>query len=260
MKNIGPQITLLFLAMTLLSWSQQENRLIRQGNRQYDDGNYKKAEIDYIKSTQAEKASHKGFYNLGDAWYMQKNYLQASAAFDTLRTFKMDDETRSKSYYNLGNSLLKAAIDSAQLAQQVLPPGIEAYKQSLRLNPADTDAKYNLAYAQKLLEKSQQQQQQQNKDKQDKKDDKQDQQKQDQKKQDEQKQDQQKQDQQKEDQAKQDQQQQDQQQQQGQPMQISKEDAERILEALKNDEKQTLEKLTEAKIKTIRVVKSDKDW
>jgi len=249
MKNKGPQITILFLAMTLISWSQQENRLIRQGNRQYDDGNYKKAEIDYIKSTQAEKASHKGFYNLGDAWYMQKNYLQASAAFDTLRTFKMDDETRSKSYYNLGNSLLKAAIDSAQLAQQVLPPSIEAYKQSLRLNPVDTDAKYNLAYAQKLLEKSQQQQQQ-NKDKQDKKDDKQDQQKQDQPKEDQAKQDQQQ----------QDQQQQDQQQQQGQPMQISKEDAERILEALKNDEKQTLEKLTEAKIKTIRVVKSDKDW
>jgi Ca-activated chloride channel homolog len=249
MKNKGLHITFLFLVMTMPSWSQQENRLIRQGNRQYDDGNYKKAEIDYIKSTQSDKASHKGFYNLGDAWYMQQNYLQASAAFDTLRTFKMDDETRSKSYYNLGNSLLKAAIDSAQLAQQVLPAGIEAYKQSLRLNPADTDAKYNLAYAQKLLEKSQQQQQQ-NKDKQDNKDQKQDQQKEDQ----------QKQDQQKEDQAKQDQQQQDQQQQQAQPQQISKEDAERILEALKNDEKQTLEKLTEAKIKTIRVVKSEKDW
>jgi Ca-activated chloride channel homolog len=253
MKNIGPQLTLLFLAMTLLSWSQQENRLIRQGNREYEDGNYKKAEINYIKSTQSEKASHKGFYNLGDSWYMQKNYLQASAAFDTLRTFKMDDETRSKSYYNLGNSLLKAGIDSAQLAQQVLPQSIEAYKQSLRLNPADSDAKYNLAYAQKLLDKSKKQQQQQNKDN---KDQKQDQQKQDQQKQDQQKQDQQKQDQQKQDQAKQDQQQQ----QQGQPQQISKEDAERILEALKNDEKQTLEKLTEAKIKTMRVVKSDKDW
>lgn len=253
MKYKGPHITLLFLAMTLVSWSQQENRLIRQGNRQYEDGNYKKAEIDYFKSTQSGKASHKGFYNLGDSWYMQKNYLQASAAFDTLRTFKMDDETRSKSYYNLGNSLLKAGIDSAQLAQQVLPRSIEAYKQSLRLNPADTDAKYNLAYAQKLLEKSQQQQQ--NKDKKDQKD-----QKQDQKKQDQQKQDEQKQDQQKQDQAKQDQQQQEQQQQQGKPQQISKEDAERILEALKNDEKQTLEKLTEAKIKTIRVVKSDKDW
>ncbi|MCK9398482.1 MAG: hypothetical protein M0Q51_00620 [Bacteroidales bacterium] len=252
MKNKRSYIFLLFMTMTLLSWSQQENRYIRQGNKQYEDGDYKKAEIDYLKSTQSGKASHKGFYNLGDAWYMQKNYLQASAAFDTLRTFKMDDETRSKSYYNLGNSLLKAALDSAQLAQQVLPPGIEAYKQSLRLNPADADAKYNLAYAQRLLDKSQQQQQKQ--DQQDQKDQQQDQKKQDQQ------QNQDQQDQQKEDDAKQDQQQQDQQQQQAQPQQISKEDAERILEALKNDEKQTLEKLKEAKIKTIRVVKSEKDW
>jgi Ca-activated chloride channel family protein len=255
MKFKRSHIILLFMATTLLSWSQQENRYIRQGNRQYDDGNYKKAEIDYLKSTQSGEASHKGFYNLGDAWYMQKNYKQASAAFDTLRTFKMDDETRSKAWYNLGNALLKTAIDSAQLAQKALPPGIEAYKQSLRLNPADTDAKYNLAYAQRLLDKSQQQQQ--NKDKQDNKDQK-DQQKQDQQKQDQQQNQDQK-DQQKEDQAKQDQQQ-DQQQQQAQPQQISKEDAERILEALKNDEKQTLEKLEQAKIKTIRVVKSEKDW
>jgi Ca-activated chloride channel homolog len=260
MKFKGPYITILFMAMTLLSWSQQENHLIRQGNREYDDGNYKKAEIDYIKSTQAPKASHKGFYNLGDSWYMQKDYLQAAAAFDTLKTFKMDDRTRSDSYYNLGNSLLKAGIDSAQLAQKVLPRSIEAYKQSLRLNPNDTNAKYNLAYAQKLLDKSQKQQQQQNKDNKDQNQDKQkqDQQKQDQQKQDQQKQDQQKQDQQKQDQARQDQQKQDQQ--KGQAQQISKEDAERILDALKNDEKQTLEKLSEAKIKSMRVVKSDKDW
>jgi Ca-activated chloride channel homolog len=254
MKSIRSHIILLFLAMTLLSWSQQENRLIRQGNRQYDQEKYKEAEIDYLKSVQSRQASHKGFYNLGDAWYMQKNYIQASVAFDTLRTFKMDDETRSKSYYNLGNSLLKASIDSAQLAQKFLPASVEAYKQSLRLEPDDADAKYNLAYAQKLLDKSQQQQQQQqqkNQDKQDKQDQKQDQQQQDQQK--EQQQEQQK------DQAQQDQNK-DQQQQQAQPQQISKEDAERILEALKNDEKETLEKLKEAKIQTIRVVKSDKDW
>ncbi len=258
MKSKRSHIILLFMAMTMFSWSQQENRLIRQGNRQYDDGNYKKAEINYLKSTQSGKASHKGFYNLGDAWYMQKDYMQASAAFDTLRTFKMDDATRSKSYYNLGNSLLKVSIDSAKLAQKTLPASIEAYKQSLRLNPADTDAKYNLAYAQKMLSKSQSQQQQQKQDKQDKQDQKQDQQK-DQQKQDQDKQDQQKQDQQQQ-QAKQDQQQQDQQKQQAQSQQISKEDAERILEALKNDEKQTLEKINQAKIKSVRVVKTDKDW
>ena len=251
MKNIRSHMILLFLAMTLVSWSQQENRLIRQGNRQYDDGKYKDAEIDYLKSVQSKNSSHKGFFNLGNAWYMQNNYVQAAAAFDTLRTFKLDDETRSKSYYNLGNSLLKASKDSAQLAQKFLPASIESYKQSLRLNPDDQDAKYNLAYAQKLLQKSQQQQENQDQ-KQDKKQDQQKDQKQDQQKE-QQQQDQQKQDQ---EQAQQDQQQQ----QQSQPQQISKEDAERILEALKNDEKETLEKLKQAKIQTTRVIRTDKDW
>jgi Mg-chelatase subunit ChlI len=251
MKAKRSHIIILFMAMTLISWSQQENRLIRQGNRHYDDGKYKEAEINYLKSVQTGKASHKGFYNLGDAWYMQENYLQASAAFDTLRTFKMDDETRSKTYYNLGNSLLKASVDSAELAQQLLPASIDAYKQSLRLNPEDTDAKYNLAYAQKLLDKSQQQQQQ-NQDNKDQQDKEQDQQQDQEQKQDQQKQDQEQQNKQDQEQAKQDQQQQQQ--------QISKEDAERILEALKNDEKETLEKLQQAKIQSTRVVKTEKDW
>jgi Ca-activated chloride channel homolog len=262
MKLNRIHIVIFFLAVAMQSWSQQENRLIRHGNRQYDDGEYKEAEINYLKSTQAKNASHKGFYNLGDAWYMQKNYLQASAAFDTLRTFKMDDDVRAKAYYNFGNAMLKAAQDSAELAQKLLPASVEAYKQSLRLQPDDADAKYNLAYAQKLLDKSQQQQQQ-NQDKQDQQN--QDQQNQDQQKQDQQQQDQQKQDQQKQDQQQQDQQNseqanQDQQQQQQQPQQISKEDAERILEALKNDEKETLEKLKDAKIQSVRVVKTEKDW
>jgi hypothetical protein len=249
MKRLRYYIILLFLAMTLISWSQQENRLIRQGNRQYDDGNYKEAEIDYLKSVQSKNSSHKGFFNLGNAWYMQNNYVQAAAAFDTLRTFKMNDETRSNSYYNLGNSLLKASKDSTQLAQKFLPASIESYKQALRLNPDDQDAKYNLAYAQKLLQKSQQeQQQQQNKD-----------QKQDQKQDQDQKQEQQEQREQ-EQEKEQAQQEQQQQQQQSQPQQISKEDAERILEALKNDEKETLEKLKQAKIQSTRVIKTDKDW
>jgi hypothetical protein len=253
MKNKRSHIILLFLAMALFSWSQQENRLIRQGNREYNDSNYKEAEIDYIKSLQSGKPTHKGFFNLGNTWYMQENYLQAAGAFDTLRTFKLDDDTRSKSYYNLGNSMLKAALDSAQLAQELLPSTIEAYKQSLRLNPEDTDAKYNLAYAQKLLRESEQQQQQQNQ--------QQNQENQEEEQQEQQQnQEQQNQEQEQQQQQQQQQEQQQQQQQQTEQQEISKEDAERILEALKNDEKQTLEKLKQAKIQSMRVIKSDKDW
>jgi Mg-chelatase subunit ChlI len=236
--------------MAGLVQAQQDTRHIRQGNRYYDDGEYKKAEIEYIKSTESSRTPHKGIYNLGNALYMQDNYSQAAAAYDTLRTFKMDDRTRSGTYYNLGNSLLKVAIDSTHLAGQLLPQSIEAYKNSLRINPEDADAKYNLAYAQKLLQKTQQQQQQQQQQNQDKNED----QKQDQQKQDQQQQQQQQDRQQNEDMADQSSQQ------QGQPQQISKEDAERILEALKNDEKETLENLMQAQIKSTRVVKSEKDW
>jgi Ca-activated chloride channel homolog len=258
MKLNAIHITVLLLLLGMNGMAQQDNRHIRQGNSYYDEGQYKKAEIEYLKSAQSPKTAPKGIYNLGDALYMQNNYMQATAAFDSLRTFKLDDETRAKTYYNLGNSLLKVAIDSSQMAGQVLPQSIEAYKNSLRLNPQDADARYNLAYAQKMLQQNQQQQNQQNqqnKDQQNKDQQKQDQQKQDQK----QNQDQQQQNQ---DQQKDNQQadQNQQQQQQGQPQQISKEDAERILEALKNDEKQTLEKLKEAQIQTTRVVKSEKDW
>jgi Mg-chelatase subunit ChlI len=253
MKTIQVHIVLLFILISQLLQAQQETRHIRQGNRYYNDEEYKKAEIEYIKSAQSAKTAPKGIYNLGDALYMQNNYLQAAAAFDTLRTFRVDDDIRAKTYYNLGNSLLKLAIDSAQVAGEALAQSIDAYKNSLRLNPADGDAKYNLAYAQKMLEKTQQQQQQQEQNQ-----DKQDQQKQDQQKQEEQKNEQQQdqEQQQKEEQADQQQQQQ----QQSKPQEISKEDAERILEALKNDEKETLEKLKQAQIRATRVVKSEKDW
>lgn len=50
---------------------------------------------------------------------------------------------------------------------------VEAFKQSLRLNPADDETRYNLALAQKLLENQQNENQDQNQDQQnqDKKED-----------------------------------------------------------------------------------------
>ena len=247
---------MILLAIPAGAWAQKGDKLVRQGNKYFDKGNYKEAEIRYLKSLQSKGEQHKGLYNLGDAFYMQNNYKDATAAFDSLRTFKMDDATRSGAYYNLGNSLLKLAKDSAQLAGQALPASIESYKQSLILNPKDTDTKYNLAYAQRLLKQQQQQQQnkqeQQNKDQQDQDKQQKSQQQNQQDQQDKQKQEQK--------QAQQQQAQQQDQQQQAKPEQISKEDAERMLEALKNDEKQTLEKLKKAQVKAMKKVKTDKDW
>jgi len=241
----------LFFLITSVTFAQNEKRLIRKGNTEYYEGNYKDAEINYIKSRESKDHGFKGLYNLGNARYMQNNYSDAAAAFDTLMFNNLNEETKSKAFYNLGNSLLKLAQDTSQQAQntgEALPASIEAFKESLRISPEDQDAKYNLAYAQKLLRQQQQQQQQQNQ--QDQKDQKDQKDKQDQQNQDQQEQQQ--------DQQEQQQEQQEQQQQQRQ-QEISKEDAERILEALKNDEKETLEKLKKIKIKATGS-KSEKDW
>jgi len=254
----------IFLVILLLSnifvFAQKENKLIRSGNRAYESDDYKEAEIDYLKSLETKNPSHKGLYNLGDALYKQENYLQATAVFDSVVTLDMDRDTRSKAYYNLGNSLLKLAIDSAEIGGKALPSSIEAYKHSLRNNPDDMEAKYNLAYAQNLLQQQQQQQQQQDQNQDQNQDEQKQDQEQQQQPQDQQEKDQQEQQQQEQQQQEQQQQEQQQQQQQPQPREISKEDAERMLQALKNEEKKTLDNLMKQKAKVAKSSKSEKDW
>ena len=75
-----------------------------------------------------------------------------------------------------------------------------------------------------------------------------------------QQQDQQDQEQQQNQQQNQDQQQQQQQNQQQQNQQMSKEDAQRMLDALENQEKKTMEKVNEQKVRQQPKKKSDKDW
>jgi len=243
-------LILFAFSFTLITYGQSEKRYIRSGNRAYDKGDFEKAQVDYLKSVHTEDHIYKGIFNLGDVLYQQENFAQATAAFDSVASLNLDEGTMSKTYYNLGNSLLELAKDSVEIGAQALQSSIESFKNSLRINPEDTDAKYNLAYAQQLL-KDQQEQQQQNQDQQNQ--DQQDQQ--DQQDKQDQQQDQ-KQDQQNQDQKEQEQQQQ----QQQQPKQISKEDAERMLQALKNEEKKTLEKINAQKAKTAKRVKSEKDW
>lgn len=254
--------SIIFSLLALILSAQGENKYIRRGNHDFEEKNFIEAERNYLESLNKGGKTYKGLFNLGDVYYEQKDYQQAGALFDSVACLDLDGETMSKAYYNLGNTLLSVSLDSDSLAAKALPLSVESYKNALRLNPGDTAAKYNLAYAQLMLKDQQQQQQNQdqNQQQQDQQQD-QDQQQQDQQQDQDQDQDQQDQDQQQQQDQPQDQpQNQQQQQSQGQqPKQISKEDAERMLEAMKNDEKKTLEKVKLAKGKG-KVVKSEKDW
>jgi len=198
-------------------FAQSERKFIREGNTSFENKKYSDAEVAYKKSLGKNQESYEGNFNLGDAYYKQGKYDEAAKQFDMLKLQKKDKNSNAAALHNLGNTLLQS---------QKYPESIEAYKEALKLNPKDEDTRYNLAYAQAML-KQQQQQQQQNQDK--NKEDKKDQQKKNQ----------------------------EQQKQQQQKKEISKEDAERILQALNNDEKDKHKKKAKVASGRIRV---DKDW
>lgn len=247
-------LVLCAVLFAVAGYAQKEKKYVREGNKLYEDGNFSEAEVQYRKALAEDPKSYKGKFNLGDAMYEQKNFEESGKLFNELTESGASNEVKSSAFYNKGNSLM-----SASKYQEA----IDAYKDALRRNPDDQDAKYNLEYARKKL-KEQQQQQQQNQDQDQNKDQNKDQDKQDKNKDQQDKKDDQNQDQNQKDQQQQqnqdkNQQNQDQKQEQ-QPQQISKEDAQRMMEALKNDEKQTLQKLQEQKAKAVKAKSSDIDW
>jgi tetratricopeptide (TPR) repeat protein len=235
--------------------AQSERKLVRSGNGEYGDGNFSEAEVQYRKALDKNPNYFNGKFNLGDAMYQQENYEESARMFNDLAEANITDEEKASVYYNLGNNFMKG---------QKWGEAVESFKRSLRLKPDDYDAKYNLEYARKKMKDQQQQQQNQDQNQdQDKDQDKQDQenkdQNQDQQDKDDQQDQQDKQDQQQDQQDQKDQQQ-DKQQQQQQQQQISREDAQRMLDALKNDEKSTLQKLQKEKARAVKAKKSEIDW
>jgi tetratricopeptide (TPR) repeat protein len=197
---------------------------MKAGNDAYNKGDYKNAEILYRKAIEAKGGNfNNALFNLGDAFYKQKNYADAAKIFQSIIDSDAPSSLKANSFHNLGNCYLQ---------QQKYQESIDSYKKSLKLKPADNDTKYNLEYAKKKLIQQQQQQQQQNQEKQ------------------QQQQQQQQQDNQKKNQDKQ-------QQNQSKPNEISKEDAERMLNALKNKEKNLVKEKKEDKNQNSQI---EKDW
>jgi Ca-activated chloride channel homolog len=234
-------ISLIIILIILYSQAlhgQADKKYIRQGNREYSKNKFSESEISYRKATDKNKNAPDAVFNIGDALYKQNKFEDAGKQFMGNLNMNEDKNKKSAAMYNLGNSLLKA---------NKIQESIEAYKGSLKLTPDNPKAKYNLAYAQDLLKKQQEQkQQQQNKDKQDKN---KEQNKKDQKDKNNENKDQQKNDNQNKDQK----------QQQDQQQEMSKDDAQRLLNALANEEKNVQEKVKLAKASKERV-RTVKNW
>ena len=213
--------------------AQNPNKLIRQGNNAYADSSFTNAEEHYREALADNQDAFNAAFNLADAIYKQGSYEESSALFQGL-TAKAESKTeKAMAYHNLGNSLLQ---------EQKLDESIEAYKNALRNKPSDADTKHNLAFAQRMK-----QQQEQNKEEEQQQEEQQEQQeKEDQQDGNNQNQENEPQEEQKP-------------QEEQNPDQISKEEAEKMLDALQQQEKELQEDLQKKKAKGVKL-KIEKDW
>ena len=227
-------LSMLLLAGTAhgLAQDKTDRDYLRSGNKLYNDSLFIKAEVDYRKALELNPTSTDAMFNLANALLMQQKAQEAMEQYESVSKIEKDKQKLAQIYHNMGVIL--------QSSKQ-LPQCIEAYKESLRNNPKDDETRYNLALAQKLLkdqeqdQQNQDQQQQQQEQKEDKQDQNKDQQEQDQKDQ-----------------------QQNQQQQQQNKNEMSKENAQQLLNAVMQDEKNVQDKVK--KQLQIKGKKLEKDW
>ena len=238
MSKMRIYILLALLASFCCSHAQRNYRnYLRGGNKFYVDSLFDKSEIQYRKALEKDANGVDALYNLGNSLLMQQKIQDAMSQYQIAEKREASADKLAEIHHNMG-VIHQGTKDYAA--------AVEAYKQSLRENPNDHETRYNLALAMHQLKQQQQQQQQQQDNQEQKEEEQQQQQQQQQQNNQEQK-----------EQEEQEQQQQ-QQQQQEQQQEMSKENAEQILQAAMQDEKDVQEKVK--KMMQLRGRKLEKDW
>lgn len=215
--------TMIIIGMLLTcgAYAQSDRALIRKGNKNFNKQDYVNAEVNYRKAIEQNNSNATGRYNLGCALMVQQKDSAAIIEFENAGKAEQSKMRKAMSYHNIGTILQK---------HQLYKDAINAYKEALRNNPTDNETRYNLALCQKLLKEQSQnkQNQQQNKQKEKEK------QNQEQQKQQNEKQEQQK-------------------------KEMSRNNAEQLLNAAIQEEKQTQEKINRAK-QNYPKRELDKNW
>ena len=227
------------LSFDAYSQKMPERHLVRKGNRQYERGNYDTSVDNYSRALQENPECFEAKFNTANVQF-RKELIDKSE--HTLRKLAQDstrtDLERADVSYNLGNTLF---------VQQRLEEALDCYRNAMRLNPDDKEAKFNYALTKELLKQQQNQQQQQQNQNQNQD------QNQDQDQDQNQNQDQNQEDKQNQNQQNQEQNQQNQEQEQ----QISEQEQQAMLEAIQAQEDKTQDKLKDKKGVVIR---RGKNW
>lgn len=248
---------------------KSQNEYLIEANRLHNDSLYEAAVEPYMKAADFNTQESLVNYNMATNAIM-KNFPQLSKVFNeegykleaavdsslvqaiqTLSTAgksQTDTAKYSSIYHNMGVTVhMRGELEKAA----------EAYKEALRKNPADEDARYNLAvilHQMKNNQNQQNQQQEQQEEKQEEEQQQQEQQQQEENKEQEQK------EQEEQQQNNDEQQQQQQQQQSASEEENDKEKMEQMLKALLQDEKEIREKMEELEKAKSKSRSIEKNW
>ena len=209
-KKAAATVALLLVAVT--ASAQTDRQYIREGNKQFRVGQYDKAEVSYRKAVEKNPKNPQAAYNLGNALMAQKKDSAAVQQFEQATRIETNPLRKAAAYHNMGVICQ---------THKMYGEAIEAYKNALRLNPNDDETRYNLVLCKKQKQKQDQNQQQNQNNKDDQKKD----------------------DQKKDDQKDQNKDKKDDKQQQQQKPQMSKDNAEQLLNAAIQNEKMTQDKM-----------------
>ena len=148
-------LTLLLTILTLCPSVGQTTvwKHTTQGNRAFERKDYSQAEINYLNVLKENPQSAPALFNLGNVQLAKGNAQAALDYFQRVHNVAPDTSLAAQVFHNQGYIYHATAMSSTKEdeRQRALREAIEYYKQSLRLNPADDNTRYNLALCQKLL-------------------------------------------------------------------------------------------------------------
>ena len=136
---------IVFLSSALTVSAQSDEKAIRKGNRCYKSGHYEQAIEHYREALEIRPNNAKAQFNLGDAYFAKQSYDTAYNEFQKVVEMSPDAKLKSDAVYNMGNCLLE---------QDKFYDAFNLYKVSLKLNPDNENALYNLEYCRAHLVKS----------------------------------------------------------------------------------------------------------
>lgn len=144
---IKPLLTYLLIA---LLFAASGNGDAKKGNEAYEKGEYEEAENLYRASLEVDPENAQVLFNLGNALAKQGKTEEAIQTYMEYRSLAESPEDKSKAEYNIGSVLAEG---------EQWKPAAQHFRNALKLNPADNDARHN--YERALLESQKEEEQQQ---------------------------------------------------------------------------------------------------